>query len=127
MTSDPGRREPRGRRPDLSLPRVRSVSARATSFTPPARRNFESRLPALDSTVEFAVETEAPLPVRALGPVLYVGDTPVSHVIVDDETHYRFVALQPQELREGAPITLAWTGDPPDRRVDTGITFTGPG
>jgi hypothetical protein len=53
MTADPGRREPRGRRPDFSLPAVRSLTARRASFTPPERRNFESRLPALESTVEF--------------------------------------------------------------------------
>jgi hypothetical protein len=126
MTADPGRREPRGRRPDFSLPAVRSVTARRASFTPPPRRNFESRLPTLESTVEFEVETEAPIPIRALGPVLYVGDTPTHHLRADDETHHRFVALRPDELREGAPITLGWTGDPPASRTDTGQTFTAP-
>lgn len=126
MTADPGRREPRRRRPDLSLPAVRALSARRATFTPPARRNFESRLPALESTVEFEVETESPIPIRALGPVLYVGDVPATLVQQDDDTHYRFVVRRPDELREGAPITLAWTGEPPSTRVATNATYTPP-
>ncbi|MFF2623726.1 hypothetical protein [Oerskovia jenensis] len=124
MTSDPGARE-RRRRPRLDLPAVVSVEARPVAFEPPRRRNFSSQLPALESTVEFLVETEAPLPVRALGPVVYVGDTPVTEVYVEDDTHYRFVALRPDELREGQPITLGWSGAPAEERVETGRRFEG--
>jgi hypothetical protein len=103
-----------------------SVTARLTRFEPSEPRNFESTLPPLTRTVEFLVETDAPIPVRALSPVLYVGDVPVTEVLVDDDTHYRFVALQPRSLRPGAPVTLGWSGEPPSTRVDTGTSFVAP-
>lgn len=125
MTSDQGQREPRGRRPDFRLPAVLGVVARRTRFEPPVRRNFESRLPALESTVEFLVETDGPFPVRALAPVLYVGDVPVTEVSADDDTHYRFVALSPDDLREGEPVTLGWSGLAGER-VETAFRFEDP-
>lgn len=125
MTSDPGARE-RRRRPRLDLPRPLSVTARLTRFEPPERRNFESSLPQLPRTVEFLVETDAPIPVRALSPVLYVGDVPVTEVVADDDTHYRFIALQPTSLRRGEPVTLGWSGQPSSDRIDTGTTFVAP-
>ena len=125
MTSDSGARERRPK-PDFQLPRIVSVTARSIRFEPPVRRNFRSELPALDSTVEFLVETDTPIPIRALAPVIYVGDTPVTEVFAEDETHYRFTALQPAELREGEPVTLGWSGAPARRHVDTGIRFENP-
>ncbi len=125
MTSDPGARERRPR-PRFGLPRPVSVTARLTPFEPPQRRNFESALPRLPRTVEFLVETDAPIPVRALSPVLYVGDEPVTEVVADDDTHYRFIAMRPESLRQGAPMTLGWSGQPASDRVDTGATFDAP-
>lgn len=125
MTNDQGQREPRGRRPDFRLPGVLGVVARRTRFEPPVRRNFESVLPTLESTVEFLVETDGPIPARALAPVLYVGDTPVTEVSADDETHYRFVALAPDDLRAGAPVSLGWSGLAAER-VETAFYFEDP-
>ena len=122
MSNDQGTREPRGRRPDFRLPEVLGVLARRARFEPPAHRNFESSLPALDSTVEFLVETAGPIPARALAPVLYVGDVPLTEVSAEDETHYRFVAMAPDQLREGAPVTLGWSGLAAER-VETGYRF----
>ena len=124
MTNDQGTREPRGRRPDFRLPAVLGVTARRTRFEPPAHRNFESRLPALEDTVEFLVETDGPIPARALAPVLYVGDLPVTEVSALDETHYRFVAMTPDQLRVDAPVTLGWSGLAAER-VETGYRFEG--
>jgi hypothetical protein len=126
MTSDPGARERRPK-PDVGLPGIVSVVTRPTRFEPPKRRNFSSELPALRSTVEFLVETDGPIPVRALAPVVYVGDTPVTEVYADDDTHYRFVALRPDELRAGEPVTLGWSGGPAEERVETGLRFEGGG
>lgn len=125
MTSDPGAAE-RRRRPRFDLPRPLSVTARLTRFEPQERRNFESSLPRLPRTVEFLVETDAPIPVRALSPVLYVGDVAVTEVVADDDTHYRFIALQPASLRQGEPVTLGWSGQPASDRIDTGATFVAP-
>jgi len=125
MADDPGRREPRGPRPDFRLPAVLGVEVRRVRLEPPAHRNFESRLPARDATVEIVVETDGPLPVRDLGPVLYVGDVPVTEVSALDERHYRFVALHPDDLRAGEPVTLGWAGRP-DGRIETDVRFEPP-
>lgn len=126
MTDDPGQPEPRSRRPDLTLPRVVRVAARLVRFEPPPRRNFDSKLPRLDTTVEFLVETEEPIPIRALAPVLYVGEVAVTEVSADDPTHYRFIALRPSDLDDGAPITLGWSGQPGNERLATTFRFEPP-
>jgi len=69
------------------------------------------------------VQTDAPIPVRALGPVLYVGSTPVTEVREDDPTHYRFIALEPDALERGAPLRLAWSGQPPAEDQDIGSRY----
>lgn len=125
MSNDQSEREPLPRRPVLTLPRVLSVTTSATSLSP-ARRNFDSDLPALEHTVEVVVETDGPIPVRALSPVLYVGGTPLTEVAAIDETHYRFVALAPAELADGAPITLGWSGQPPASTEDSSFRFQAP-
>lgn len=124
MTDDPGRREPRGPRPTFRLPHVTHVEVRRAHVEPPPHRNFPSLLPALD-TVEILVETDGPVPVRDVGPVLFVGDVPVTEVTADDERHYRFLALRPDELRAGAPMVLGWAGQTSDR-VDTRARFAMP-
>lgn len=123
MTTDSGAAERRPR-PDFRLPRPLSITARAIRFSPPKRRNFTSQLPSVESAVEFVIETDGPIPVRDLGPVLYVGEVAVTECTADDDTHYRFVALDPAALRDGAPITLGWAGG--GDRVDIGERFTAP-
>ena len=125
MSSDPGARD-RRLRPHLGLPRPVSVTARLVSFEPPRHRHFDSALPRLERTVELLVETDGPIPARGLSPVLYVGEVPVTEVVADDETHYRFVAMEPERLREGAPITLGWSGMPVSDGVATGASFVAP-
>jgi hypothetical protein len=125
MTDDPGIRERRPR-PDFDLPRVVAVTSRLTTFEPPKHRNFESQVPRVEGTVEFLVETDGPIPIRALAPVLYVGETPAAAVGADDDTHYRFVVLEPSRLRDGEPVALGWMGAPPSERSDAGIRFTSP-
>jgi hypothetical protein len=127
MSTDSGVLEPPEPRPAQDLPQVTDLRARRVRFEPPERRNFPSALPRLDSTVEFLVETDAPIPARALAPVLYVGDTPASEVTADDATHYRFVTLQPDALEDGAPISLGWSGRPPAERAETAYRFEDPG
>lgn len=126
MTSDQGQREPRGRRPDLTLPRVVGVSTRLARFEPPPPRNFDSDLPRGVATVEIIVETDGPMPIRALAPVLYVGAVAVTEVSAEDDTHYRFVALSPADLQDGARITMGWSGAPGEESNDTTFRFEAP-
>jgi len=58
--------------------------------------------------VEIEVGVSEPFHIRALGPVLWVGDTPLSVAEFDGRDVYRFFSFEPKELRPGAPISLSW-------------------
>src|SRR3954454_1742775 len=67
--------------------------------------------------VELLVETTGPFPVRALAPVLYIGAEAVPDWELEDDNVYRFFALPPERLEDGAPLGLGWPGDPEPRRL----------
>jgi hypothetical protein len=126
VTTDPGELDRPSRGPGLELPEVISVSVRRLRHERPVRRNFSSALPTVENAVEVVVETSAPIPIRALGPVLWVGDAPLTEVTADDETHYRFRGLEPRRLTPNAPMRLGWSGQPPADTRATRFTFAEP-
>ena len=73
MSDDSGARLRGPRQTRFRLPKVIDIEIRRTRFEAPGHRNFESSLPSRDDAVEFIVRTDLPIPVRALGPALYVG------------------------------------------------------
>jgi hypothetical protein len=97
---------------------VLDIQMRATRFEAPRHRNFRSALPSGDG-VEFIVKTDGPIPGRALGPALYIGETVVTEVTTIGPNTYRFVAPERQRLTQDAPISLSWTGQPPTDVQDT--------
>jgi hypothetical protein len=126
MTTDPGQAERPDRGPGFELPDVVSISIRRIRYERPVRRNVRSALPTTDNAVEVMVETSAPIPVRALGPVLWVGETPLTEATADDETHYRFLGLEPHRLTLDAPLRLGWSGQPSTDSRATRFTFNEP-
>jgi len=114
--SDPGSREPKTRRPAFGLPEILDIEIRRVPFAAPKRRNFESALARYKEAIEFTVRTDRPIPTRALGPVLYVGDTPVTECAPVETNTYRFLAFEPKALKRGAPITLGWSGERAEER-----------
>jgi hypothetical protein len=118
MAHDPGGRRPDPERADHDLPALRDLQVRRVRFSPPERRNLRSEPTGEHDAIEFVVRTERPIPIRALGPALWVGDVPVTESSEVQEGTYRFLALDPEALRRGAPITLGWTGRPPDRSTE---------
>ena len=117
MASDSGSREADAPKPDFSLPEIVELRSRRVRYEPPRHRNFESSLKGQEDAVEFVITTDKPIPIRALGPVLYVGGVPVGESSpLRKKNAYRFVALEPARLEPGAPISLGWTGVPPDMR-----------
>jgi hypothetical protein len=123
MSQNSGERLPDPPRPDLSLPGVLDVQIRPAAFRPRALRNFESSLPSSEDAVEFIVRTDGPIPIRALGPALYVGETPVTEVTQIEPNTYRFVAPSRRNLARDAPIRLGWTGQPPAERGLTNFRY----
>jgi hypothetical protein len=125
VSSDSGSRQPDAPKPDFDLPRVRSVDIRRIDYEAPRRRNFESALARYREAMELLVTTSGPIPMRALGAALYVGDTAVVEMQRVDDTHYRFLAFDLDGLEEGAPISLGWTGDRPEDRHATRFRYRG--
>jgi hypothetical protein len=120
MSSDPGVRLPNAPKPNLALPKVLDITIRATKFEAPRHRNFLSALPSGDA-VEFIVTTDGPIPGRALGPALYIGETVVTEVSPVKPNTYRFVTVAIKGLKRNAPIILGWTGQRPGK--SSGATF----
>jgi hypothetical protein len=106
------------RRSLWSLPEVVGVEARPVHFPQPRTHYASGRKHAVSDAVELHVRTAGPIPVRALGAALYVGETAVLDYTATDESHYRFVAYEPERLHEGAEISIGWPQFP-DRRVHT--------
>jgi hypothetical protein len=105
--------EPQPPKPDLSrLPRIIDVRGVLRRYREP--RVTYSGLERVEhhEAVEIVVTTDSPFPVRALAPVLHVGDVPIDHWEMEGENVYRFFAYEPDRLTEGAPTTLAWPDDP---------------
>lgn len=113
MSIDSGTRLPDPPRADFTLPNVVDIQIRATTFDPRKPRNFSPTLPSSKDAVEFIVKTDGPIPIRALGPALYVGTTPVTEVTEISENTYRFVAMSKADLKQDSEIILGWTGKAP--------------
>ncbi|MEU9700952.1 hypothetical protein [Streptomyces sp. NPDC047981] len=126
MTNDPGELEPPAPRARHELPDVLSIDTRSIRYEPPQFRNFRSALSEGGDVVEFLVETDAPIPARALGPALQIGTTLVVEVVEVDSTHYRFLAFDPERLAPGARVGLCWSGDPETVR-STSFRYEGVG
>jgi hypothetical protein len=123
MSSDAGGRLPDLPRVDFALPEVLDLRIRPTAFDPPRLNNFDSALPRTADAVEFVVTTAGPIPARALGPALFVGETAVTEVTQIAPDTYRFVALTREGLDIGAPISLGWAGDSPEEVKETRFRF----
>jgi hypothetical protein len=72
--------------------------------------------------IEMVVNTDAPFPIRALSPVLYVGGVPVADYEHAGPNRYRFVAYNEAQLADGAEIALGWPGRPPAPQ-DTALRY----
>lgn len=83
----------------------------------------------VDREVRDAIEIEIlvsePFVVRALSPVLWVGDEPLAMAQADGKDVYRFFAFNPDALKTGAPILLGWSS-PNTTRKRTGYEYLPP-
>jgi len=115
MPSDKSVRMETGRPPRWELPAITEVQMRAAVYEPRRPKNFESPLSVVRDAVEFVVRLAAPLPARALGPVLWVGQTRLteSESLDKEAKELRFWSFNRAELKAGAPISMAWMGEKP--------------
>lgn len=95
--------------PDLwRLPEVLNVQTRRHRFDPPRRITVAGNDQFVTDAIAIDVEMSEPFQIRALGPVLWVGDEPLVIVDLTDDRTYSFYALTEARLQETAPIALAW-------------------
>ncbi|MBK8258898.1 MAG: hypothetical protein IPK82_40345 [Polyangiaceae bacterium] len=99
-----------------TLPNVVDVQMRVATYSTPKIFFVGSERREVTSAVEITVRTSSPIPARALSPVIYVGDSPVIEMEVTGRNEYKFYALEPTRLQQGAAIALGWSGRAADRR-----------
>jgi hypothetical protein len=101
--------------PDWGLPAIAAVDIRAAAFKARASRHVAQTSTDVADAVRIDVKLDAPLPIRALSPVLWVGDQRLTECEVTDAqgTSLRFWALEPQALADGAPLALGWINERP--------------
>jgi hypothetical protein len=101
--------------PNWGLPAITDVKIQSAKFEPKAPSNFAHPMDAVANAMEIVVSLEAPVPVRAMSPVLWVGDRKLTESEMVDKSgkKMRFWALTPDTLQPGAPITLGWMNDRP--------------
>jgi hypothetical protein len=121
--TDVGNRVPDPPAFEFVMPAVKDIRVQAVKSEIRRPRNLTTAVPGGVDTFAFVVVTEQPIPIRALGPVLYVGDAVVPEVTEIGPNTYRFVAHAPAELRRGAPIRLGWTGHPPADQQSSTFRF----
>src|SRR5262245_22693026 len=109
--------------PDWRLPDIVDIQIRRVSFRPHEHKFFRSALAEHKEAIEFLVRLSGPVPIRALGPALFVGETQVAESEAVEETLYRFHAFDHQRLEPGAPIAWGWLDAPPNERKRTTFRF----
>jgi hypothetical protein len=100
-----------------ALPRVLDVEIRPVRYPQPRRYYVGRERRQTSEAVEFLVRTDAPLPIQAVTPVLYVGTVAVPDYDEAEPNRYRFLAFEPRTLVPDAPLSLGWPGEPPESRV----------
>jgi hypothetical protein len=109
--------------PDWNLPKILDIRVQRIPFEPRKLRNFKSALTDFKEAVEFIVRTSGPIPARALGPALFIGDVPVIESEQMDENQYRFIAFDLARFKSGAPIYWGWMNTPKDQRKKTNFIY----
>ena len=122
--TDYSQREPDAPRSDWTLPKVLDIKIKKIPYQAPKLRNFKSSLEQYKEAIEFIVKTDGPIPIRALGPVLYVGEAVVGEGSEIKKNQYRFLAFEFDELKSEAPISLSWPGEPPAKQELDAFRFS---
>lgn len=121
--TDEGFRLDSHRQPALDLPKLRNLRIKRVPYRPRKLEHFVSRQAPEGEAIEFIVEVDGPVPVRAFGPALFVGDVEVHDSERLDDSTWRLVALEPSRLKRDAPITWGWMKDPPQARQRTEFRY----
>jgi hypothetical protein len=112
-----------GSAPNWNLPEIVDIKVRVVPFRPREYKYFRSALADYKEAVEFLVRLNGPIPMRALGPALFVGDVQVSEAEAVDEYLYRFLAFDSKRFKRGAAIAWGWNNATKPERQPTNFRF----
>ena len=90
------------------LPRLVSIAVRHVTYPQPKVYYVGTERKETRQAVELRVQTDAPLPIRAVTPILKIGNTVIADYNTEGATRYRFVAYEPERLEPGAVIRWGW-------------------
>lgn len=123
MSIDISQPLPADSRPSWELPEIVEVQTLNVPFEPRHLRNFRSSLEAKTEAIEFQIRTNRPIPIRALSPVLHVGNVVLTESEQIGENLYRFWAFEPNTLETEAPISLSWTNAPNEQLQESQFRY----
>ena len=123
MTTDSSQPIAQGPRPEWTLPEIVGLEIRQIDFQPRRGRYVESALARYREAIEFIVRTAGPIPIRALGPALFIGEERVIESEQLEEDTYRFLAFEIENLEHGAPIRWGWLNDQEEQLQETEYRF----
>lgn len=117
MDSDAPRPIVQREAPDLwRLPDLLDVHIRWRRFERPRRVTIAGKDTFYEEAVEVEVRVSEPFQIRALGPVLWVGEEPLTIADTPSKGVYRFYAFDPDKLRAEAPLALSWNSPGAERK-----------
>ena len=104
--------------PDLwRLPDIVDLHIRWRRFERPRRVTIMGKDTFYKEAVEVEVRVSEPFQIRALGPVLWIGEEPLTIADSPSKGVYRFYGFAPDKLRANAPLALSWNSPGADRKA----------
>jgi hypothetical protein len=100
------------------LPRVLNIDVRLVSYGTPKIFLVGPEKREIRQAVEITVQTAEPIPARAISPVLFVGNAEVVEMEDLGRNRYKFYALEPARLEQGAAIAFGWSDERAGSRGD---------
>jgi hypothetical protein len=105
------------------LPEILELTIAQRRFDPPRIFFVGPERRQIHEAVTIDVRTSHPIPAVAVPPVLFVADVPLLDFEPLDPERYRFFALEPLRLQQGAPISFGYPDMAPAQRVRTRFGF----
>jgi hypothetical protein len=109
--------EPRARPRRLlqlgALPRIVNLTTRLATYDVPKIFFVGPERKEVRRALEITIQTDGRIPVRAISPVLWLGDAAIAEMEKVGINQYRFYAIEPSRLRDGAAIAFGWPEVPP--------------
>jgi hypothetical protein len=105
------------------LPRVVNLKICRVTVEPSKLRHSVPTRSAPSIAIEFLVETDGDVPVRAYGPALFVGGVEVNQSERIGPTTWRLLAFDYEHLTPGSPIKWGWMKAPASARASTRFRY----